>query len=104
MKEAAQARLSLHMPKCHIVGNHMSRLIFISRDFGSTIIQVEPILVVLPKLMKHTSNEVREETKELLSEIYRWTGPNIKQHLEELNTAQVIKLAKIFFYQIKICI
>ena len=23
----AQARLSLFMPKCHIVGNHMSRLI-----------------------------------------------------------------------------
>ena len=26
-KEAAQVRLSLHMSKCHIVGNHMSRLI-----------------------------------------------------------------------------
>ena len=28
-KEAAQASLSLHLSKCHIVGNHMSRLIFI---------------------------------------------------------------------------
>ena len=27
LKEAAQARLSVHMSKCHIVGNHMSRLI-----------------------------------------------------------------------------
>ena len=27
-KEAAQARLSLHLLKCHIVGNHMSRLIY----------------------------------------------------------------------------
>ena len=26
-KEAAQARLSLHLSKCHIVGNHISRLI-----------------------------------------------------------------------------
>ena len=25
--EAAQARLSIHMSKCHIVGNHMSWLI-----------------------------------------------------------------------------
>ena len=25
--EAAQASLSLHLSKCHIVGNHMSRLI-----------------------------------------------------------------------------
>ena len=24
--EAAQARLSVHLSKCHIVGNHMSRL------------------------------------------------------------------------------
>ena len=34
LKEAAQARLSLqtlHMSKCHIVGNHMSRLICIQR-------------------------------------------------------------------------
>ena len=80
----------------------MSRLIYVYRDFGSTIIQVEPILAVLPKLMKHTSNEVREETKELLTEIYRWTGPNIKQHLEELNTALVITLAtKKFFFKFK---
>ena len=27
-KEAAQARLSLHMSKCHIVGNHMPPLIY----------------------------------------------------------------------------
>ena len=26
LKEAAQARLSLHFSKCHIVGNQMSRL------------------------------------------------------------------------------
>ena len=28
-KGAAQARLSLHLSKCHIVGNHMSRLIYV---------------------------------------------------------------------------
>ena len=28
-KGDAQARLSLHLSKCHIVGNHMSRLILI---------------------------------------------------------------------------
>ena len=26
LKEAAEARLSLHLSKCHIVGNHMLRL------------------------------------------------------------------------------
>ena len=29
LKEAAQARLSLHLSKCHIFGNHMSRLIYV---------------------------------------------------------------------------
>ena len=28
LKEAEQARRSLHMSKCHIVGNHMLRLFF----------------------------------------------------------------------------
>ena len=34
LKGAAQARLSLHLSKCHIVGNHMSLLIpkFMIRD------------------------------------------------------------------------
>ena len=29
--EAAQARLSLHLSKCHIVGNHMSWLILFEK-------------------------------------------------------------------------
>ena len=28
LKEAAQAHLSVHLSKCHIVGNQMSRLIY----------------------------------------------------------------------------
>ena len=34
LKEAAQARLGLHLSKCHIVGNHMTRLIC---SYNSTI-------------------------------------------------------------------
>ena len=29
-KKAAQARLSPHMSKCHIIGNHVSRLISVN--------------------------------------------------------------------------
>ena len=28
-KEAAHARLSIHLSKCHTVGNHMSRLLLV---------------------------------------------------------------------------
>ena len=34
LKGAAQASLSLHLSKCHIVGNHMSRLIFKAKIFS----------------------------------------------------------------------
>ena len=35
LKEAAQARLSLHLSKCHIVGIHMSWLILYMSAFSS---------------------------------------------------------------------
>ena len=40
LKEAAQAHLSLHLSKCHIVGNHMSRpnyLVVLGLTFGLSL-------------------------------------------------------------------
>ena len=34
LKEAAQARLSLHLSKCHIVENHMSQLIMCIEQYN----------------------------------------------------------------------
>ena len=42
LKEAVQARLSLHMSKCHIVGNFMPRLI--SRRFWRKFISLRSML------------------------------------------------------------
>ena len=39
LKEAAQARMSLHLSKCHIVGNHMSWLKYIVYDDDPFITQ-----------------------------------------------------------------
>ena len=35
LKEATQARQSLHLSKCNIVGNHMSQLIYYKTILGS---------------------------------------------------------------------
>ena len=35
LKEAAKARLSLHLSKCHIVGNHILR-VYVSQLIGCT--------------------------------------------------------------------
>ena len=32
LKGGLQARLSLHLSKCHIVGNYMSRLVYVSLE------------------------------------------------------------------------
>ena len=37
LQESAQARLSLHLSKCHIVGNHMSQLILFLQDADGTM-------------------------------------------------------------------
>ena len=39
IKKATHARLRLHLSKCHIVGNHMSRLIYASsKSSGMTVL------------------------------------------------------------------
>ena len=42
LKETAQARLSLHLSKCHIVGNHMSRLNYV---YAILITLYQPFLI-----------------------------------------------------------
>ena len=50
-KGAAHARLSLHLSKCHIVGNHMSRLKF-NIGFCSLAGWREPYLITTDFRMK----------------------------------------------------
>ena len=43
----------------------------------------------LPKLIEDRDKNVREETKQLIIEIYRWIGPAIKSKLTDLKPVQV---------------
>ena len=47
LKEDAQARLSLHMSKCHIVGNHMSRLNYINPSLAEPNYRQAHVISVL---------------------------------------------------------
>ena len=60
IKEAAQACLSLHMSKCHIVGNHMSWLINMrkqdsspSEEFGNMVFET-----ILQQIMIQTLGDI----------------------------------------------
>ena len=58
LKGVAQARLSLHLSKCHIVRNHMLRLIF---DFVMhTSLLISHIKVIQPEYITQHRYELRE--------------------------------------------
>ena len=55
-KEAAQARLSQNLSKCHIVGNHMSRLIYsLHMSLSQSLIVVNQMSRLLYTFLRETS-------------------------------------------------
>ena len=60
-----------------------------SSGFGPKIIQAKPLMKLAPKLLEDRDKNVRDETKQLIVEIYRWIGPAIKAQLNKLKPVQV---------------
>ncbi|XP_029636093.1 cytoskeleton-associated protein 5 isoform X2 [Octopus sinensis] len=59
------------------------------REYGSKVVQVKPIIKVLARLLEDRDKTVREETKQLVIEIYRWIGAAIKSQFTNFNPIQV---------------
>jgi len=59
------------------------------RDFGTKVISVKPLLKQLQPLLEDRDKTVRDETKLLVVEIYRWIGPALKPQLTSLKPVQV---------------
>src|SRR6218665_958361 len=64
-------------------------VVFPLRDFGTKIISIKPILKQLQALLEDRDKTVRDETKQLAVEIYRWIGPALKPQLTNLKPLQV---------------
>ncbi|ESO04897.1 hypothetical protein HELRODRAFT_78594 [Helobdella robusta] len=62
------------------------------RDFGTKIIQVKPILKQLQVLLEDRDKVVRDETKQLVVEIYKWIGAALKPQLTNLKPVQITEL------------
>ncbi|UXI18550.1 hypothetical protein NH340_JMT04493 [Sarcoptes scabiei] len=52
--------------------------------FGSKVISIKPIISHLPKLLEDRDHNVREETKQLTIEIYRWIKDALMPQLNSL--------------------
>ena len=60
------------------------------RLFGPKVISLKPIVKVLPKLLEDRDKTVREETKMLVVEVFRWIGAALRPQLANLKPLQVI--------------
>jgi len=56
-------------------------LLFDCRAFGPKVINLKPLLKKLPGMTEDRDKGVREETKKLMVELYRWLGPAFKPQL-----------------------
>ncbi|KAK0049616.1 cytoskeleton-associated protein 5 [Biomphalaria pfeifferi] len=66
------------------------------RDFGTKVIQVKPLLKLLPKLLDDRDKTVRDETKQLVIELYRWIGAALKPQMTNFKPIQVQELETEF--------
>lgn len=66
------------------------------RDFGTKVIQVKPLLKSLPKLLDDRDKNVREETKQLVIELYRWIGAALKPQMTNFKPIQVQEFEEEF--------
>ncbi|KAL3842600.1 hypothetical protein ACJMK2_020593 [Sinanodonta woodiana] len=57
--------------------------------FGNKIMPIKPVLKFIPKLLEDRDKTVRDETKQLVIEIYRWIGAALKPQMSNFNPIQV---------------
>ena len=53
------------------------------------MVQVKPLLKMLPKLLDDRDKNVREEAKQLVIELYRWIGSALKPQMSNFRPIQV---------------
>lgn len=66
------------------------------RLFGARVIAVKPLFKALPKLLEDRDKTVRDESKLLTVELYRWIGDALKPLFQSLKPVQVSELEAEF--------
>ncbi|XP_075732811.1 cytoskeleton-associated protein 5-A-like [Rhipicephalus microplus] len=66
------------------------------RLYGARVVAVKPLFKALPKLLEDRDKTVREKSKLLTVELYRWIGDALKPMLQSLKPIQVSELEAEF--------
>ncbi|XP_055620318.1 protein mini spindles isoform X4 [Toxorhynchites rutilus septentrionalis] len=66
------------------------------REFGNKVISIKPIVKKLPALLSDRDKSVRDESKSLTIEIYRWIGAAFKSQIASLPAVLLTELEAEF--------
>lgn len=94
VQECLLAGLDNKQPK--IVITTVQTITLALRNFGNKIMPIKPLVPKLPKLLEDRDKTVREESKTLIIEIYRWIKQAIKPQMTNFNPIQVAELEAEF--------
>ncbi|XP_014669251.1 PREDICTED: cytoskeleton-associated protein 5-like [Priapulus caudatus] len=62
------------------------------RGFGSKTFQLKPVVKLIPSLLEDRDKDVREQTKQLTVEVYRWIGGAVKPQLANIKPVQFLQI------------
>ncbi|OXU27451.1 hypothetical protein TSAR_002490 [Trichomalopsis sarcophagae] len=79
-----------------IVSASIAILTLALKEFGPKVVNVKPLMKKIPALLEDRDKTVRDETKALVVEIYRWIGAPLKQQLNTLKPLQLSELETEF--------
>lgn len=79
-----------------IVSTCVSTVLLALREFGSKVVNVKPLVKKIPALLSDRDKTVREESKQLTVEIFRWIGPVFKTQIASLPAVVLTELEAEF--------
>ena len=79
-----------------IVALCVSTCVLALREFGSKVIGVKPLIKKIPGLLSDRDKTVRDESKQLTVEIFRWIGPVFKTQIASLPAVTISELETEF--------
>lgn len=67
-----------------IVATCVSTVAVALHEFGPKVVSIKPLVKKIPALLSDRDNTVRDKSKELTVEIFRWIGPVFKTQIQSL--------------------
>jgi cytoskeleton-associated protein 5 len=79
-----------------IVATCVSTVLLALREFGAKVVGVKPLVKKIPALLTDRDKTVRDESKQLTVEIFRWIGPVFKTQIQSLPQVVLTELEAEF--------